>query len=455
MSESECTACFTKLESKNQQSIRFPCGHAMCGKCFYSIDRELCPQCSQEIGLIDDNNKSATKTISNDEIFIKPLNQTFKRSEWDLKTHFGRYRKNQIEQHAEINLSIFDLVHKYKDTNHPLSNFLVLLIDDNDFFKRRTFAGRMADLSQEQIQKLRTEFFIYHDKSGTIRSEFESVPGKSWSYIKPNTSVPSFYIVQGKHPNIYNRHNISWDFPRTIETDVCSTRETYDELSIELYKHGFGDYESWEKEDGTVVFEYQLYDHTDKEFLSPAEVEFIRIFEHISETNVPLLFLHEKVETERQELEVTNWTDFGRGVLGHTNHSGGPDMKKVPQTLIDKHLRVTERIPTIRYPKWTMKMSASDDQPERIVSIAKKGEFLFIEGYEDKQRKVLKKSIEMDIKYNKEHPDTRHFSDEFVEDFMRIYREKEPPSERPSAMPSGMDHFIDGFMSALAKNPPK
>jgi len=244
---------------------------------------------------------------------------------WNEKTHNGKYRTNQIEQHQEIMGKIFDLVVQYKDTDNPFSNFLILLNNQNGWYRSRKFAGRMADLSNEEIETLRKEFFICHDYNGHIRAEYVPEPGKSWGTLRPGTSVSSFYIVQGTNPNRFNRHDMAhWDYPQDIETNFCSTKNEFKAIERELFIHGFGNFNVWGKNPDNPITVYELFDMTDEEFTAGDKVRFLQIFEHISDKNIPLLFLHDKDNENGMihELSVDNGFSFGRGVLGYTHSMG-------------------------------------------------------------------------------------------------------------------------------------
>jgi hypothetical protein len=337
---------------------------------------------------------------------IKELNEDWLIEEWEEKTHNGKYRTNQLAQHREINQAVFDLVVKYKDTDNPLSNFLILLNNENSWYNSRKFAGRMADLSDEEIVKLGEEFFIYEDRNGSVRAEFVPEPGKSWGTLKSETCVSAFYIVQGTHPDRYNRHNLShWDYPRDIDTAICSTDEEFKAIQRELFINGFGNYHVWDE--GTVDqhTSYEFYDMSDERFTSPDKVKFIRNFEHISDKNIPLFFLYEEKENHHGEMvhefAVDNPSSFGRGVLGYSHTCGcESNLNKVPQELMDEHLKIVERLPIIKSLGETMTIHRGTPD-ERTVSMEKRGEYIFIEGIVEKQKKILREKVEYLMKQEK------------------------------------------------------
>lgn len=385
--------------------------------------------------------------------FVEPLGQDWVKSEWEEKTFGGKYRKNQLAQHKEISEKIFDLVVEHKDTDNPLANFLILLNNDKSWYRSRKFAGRMSDLTEEQIQELRKEFFIYHDNSGYIRCEIEPEPGKSWGYVKQESTIPSIYIVQGTHPNRYNRHDVvHWDFPRDIDTPICKTREEFKAIERELFIHGFGNYEDWKSDDGSVTWHYKLYDHSDEEFTQFDKVKFIRIFEHVSveKNNIPLLFLLEEKEDRGEmvrTLDVDNGFSFGRGVLGHELSSGAePNLNKVPQELIDEHLKIVFRIPVTKYKGKTMNLGEG-----KIVSMEKKGEYVFIDGIDEQQKKILKDRID----YYKKEGGSYDMDMETL-----LFIEKElgyvtPPKEKMTEEDDRANNMLWNIARMIQQNPPQ
>lgn len=379
----------------------------------------------------------------------------------NTQTPKTNFRTNQLQQYREINEAVFDLVVKYKDTNHPLSNFLVLLNNENSWYRRRRFAGRMADLSDEEIAKLREQFFIYHDNSGHIRCEIEPEPGKSWGYVKENTTIPSFYIVQGEHPNRYNRHDIvSWDYPRDIDTKICSSKEDFEAMEVALYEHGFGNYKVWEREGKEPYKHYEFYDHSDEAFTATDKVEFIHIFQHIRDDNIPILFLHDECmdrDEPKIELSVENGFSFGRGVLGYTHKIGGePNLKKVPKNLIDEHLKIVDRIrivqrkgDTMTVPIWDK--DGNDTGEKKVISMEKPGEYVFIEGIADKQKNALREKVEYYLNEGSKYK-IKMYDDETLHELARFLNIN--TNTKPEQHHTEMD-FLKSIASMLQANPPQ
>ena len=196
---------------------------------------------------------------------------------------------------------------------------------------------------------------------------------------------------------------------------------------------------------------------TDEEFTKGDKVRFLQVFDHISDSNIPVLFLHEEKEDKRnegelvRELEVDNGFSFGRGVLGYTRSSGcEPNLNKVPQDIIDKHLKIVDRIPIVKYPGRTMNIGDGDD--EKIISMEKKGEYVFIEGIAEKQKQDLRETV----KYYLEKGVSSHdkFDDEQLEILSKFLGIK--PKEDPKVIQyKNENDMLMAFANMIQQNPPK
>lgn len=66
------------------------------------------------------------------------------------------FQTHQLQNHEKIqNFILNEAILNKNNPNHPFSNFLVLLFDtNNSFFKQRYFAGKLKDLTPEQLNQL-------------------------------------------------------------------------------------------------------------------------------------------------------------------------------------------------------------------------------------------------------------------------------------------------------------
>jgi len=261
-----------------------------------------------------------------------------------------KYRENQVYYHKEISNKIFDLLVKYKNTNNPLSKVLVLMKKNNSVFERRTLKGFMKDLTNDEIKELSLEFFIYHDSSGLIRSERYTDPEENHKRVYCRGGVPTFYIVQGNNGDPYNRHNITtWSYPNDIESTVNS--EDHNAICLELFNHGFGNYNEYTSNNGEVKYYYDLYDNTDERHTQHDKVNFIEIFSNLKNNDeLPELFVYYDNKKGTEVLSLMNWMSYATGPLGMERSSRDIDLEKVPNELKDKWLLNITKIPCIKWP---------------------------------------------------------------------------------------------------------
>jgi hypothetical protein len=285
----------------------------------------------------------------------------------------SKYRTNQVEQHQEIQQKIFELVVRYKDTTNPLSNFLVVMKKKNGLpWNTYQFMGKMSDLSEEQIDELRKEFFVYVDRHGSSRAKY--TVRRSLILYDNESFKPSFYIIQGTAPDEFNRHTDNGLFQETkVETDVCSTYAEYDAIKYELYMNGFGSIEKYNViyEDGEKLEAwYSLYDNSDDSIREPDKVSFIKLFRRIDEGAVPLIMLKQS-ENERV-IEV----DYD---YSHTNIM----LDRVPKDLVDKHFKVSMEIPCV----------INRGRFIGDISVEHKGSFLIFESIKEVQLRKLREHV--------------------------------------------------------------